>query len=232
MATYGYARVSTAEQAKDDRTSLQTQVRRIEGIAHAAEWTIDAMFVEAGVSGTIPFQERPEGGKLWATLQPGDNLITAKLDRLFRNATDALTTADHLKARGVGLILLDIGMESVTTGTSASRLFFGMLALMAEFERSRTRERIAENRAARRQRGGNPGGKVPFGYSVVGKGRGSVLVPNQAQQAAIVTAKALRAEGKSLRAIQAALHQQFGFKVAPMTVRAVVARDTAEGIAA
>lgn len=37
MATYGYARVSTAEQAGDDRTSLESQVRRIEGLAASAD---------------------------------------------------------------------------------------------------------------------------------------------------------------------------------------------------
>jgi hypothetical protein len=41
---------------------------------------IDRMFVERGVSGSKPLADRPEGAALLAILQPGDIVITAKLD--------------------------------------------------------------------------------------------------------------------------------------------------------
>ena len=44
--------------------------------------TLDAMFVERGVSGSMPVTERPEGAALWRKLGKGDTLIAAKLDRL------------------------------------------------------------------------------------------------------------------------------------------------------
>ena len=56
----------------------------------------------------------PIGGPLLARLGKGDTLIIAKLDRGFRNAADALATAEMLKARKVDLVVADMGSEPVT----------------------------------------------------------------------------------------------------------------------
>ena len=125
---------------------------------------MDALIEEPGVSGTKPLAARPEGGPLLARLQKGDALIVAKLDRAFRNAADALATAEQLKARKVDLIVADMGSEPVTQN-GVSRMF-GMLALVAEFERERTRERLADGRGAKRAVGGHIGGSAPFGGEV------------------------------------------------------------------
>ena len=42
------------------------------------------------VSGSKPLAQRPVGAELWAAIQRGDTVITAKLDRMFGDATDAL----------------------------------------------------------------------------------------------------------------------------------------------
>ena len=74
------------------------------------------------MSGSKPLAERPEGGPLLARLGKGDVLIVAKLDRAFRNAADALATAERLKARKVDLIVADMGSEPVTQN-GVSRMF-------------------------------------------------------------------------------------------------------------
>jgi hypothetical protein len=65
---------------------------------------------------------------------------------------DALATAEQLKARKMDLIVADMGSEPVTQN-GVSRMFFGMLALVAEFERDRIKERSAEGRIAKRRGG-------------------------------------------------------------------------------
>src|SRR5258706_14944359 len=85
---FGYVRVSTAEQANGG-LSLETQQQQITGYAMMKGWTVAEFFVEAGVSGSVPLADRPEGQRLLTTLQPGDTVITAKLDRAFRSAADA-----------------------------------------------------------------------------------------------------------------------------------------------
>src|ERR1700733_3968094 len=134
MTVYGYVRVSTTEPAADDRSSLDTQRRKIMAGAELAGGSLDEFIEEPGVSGSKPLADRPEGGPLLARLTKGDVLIVAKLDRAFRNAADALATAERLKARKGDLIIGDMGREPLSEDR-LSRVFFGMLALVAEFER-------------------------------------------------------------------------------------------------
>lgn len=174
MAIYGYARVSTTDQAEG--TSLEDQRRRIEGAGLVLNQAIDNTYEDAGVSGSTPLQERPAGGQLFGQLEAGDTVVVAKLDRLFRNAQDALAKAEHWKEAGVNLVILDMGLDPVTD-SGISKLMFTMLAAMAEWERERIRERMAEGKAAKAAKGGYNGGPVPFGHYVVGEGREARLVP-------------------------------------------------------
>jgi DNA invertase Pin-like site-specific DNA recombinase len=224
MSVFGYVRVSTVEQAGDDRSSLDTQRRKISAVADLVGLKLDRIIEEPGVSGGKPLAERPEGGPLLARLVKGDVLIVSKLDRVFRNAADALATAEQLRARKVDLIIADMGSEPVTQN-GVSRMFFGMLALVAEFERERVRERSAEGRMAKRQGGGHIGGSTPFGFKKIGMGRTARLEPDPAQQAALVDMRKLAAEGLASRAIAAAVQERHGLAVSHVTVRAALARD-------
>ena len=71
MAVYGYTRVSTTEQAADDRSSLDTQRRKIVAAAELAGLSLDGFVEEPGVSGSKPLADRPEGGPLLARLGKG-----------------------------------------------------------------------------------------------------------------------------------------------------------------
>jgi DNA invertase Pin-like site-specific DNA recombinase len=223
MTVYGYTRVSTTEQAGDDRTSLDTQRRKILAAAELAGLSLDEFVEEPGVSGSKPLADRPEGGPLLARLVKGDVLVVAKLDRAFRNAADALATAERLKARKVDLIVADMGSEPVTQN-GVSRMFFGMLALVAEFERDRIKERSAEGRIAKRRIGGHTGGSAPFGFRKIGAGRAARLEPEPAQQAALADMRRLAANGLASRTIAAAVQEQHGIAVSHVTVRAALAR--------
>jgi DNA invertase Pin-like site-specific DNA recombinase len=191
---YGYARVSTARQA-DEGESLEVQQRTVDGYALMHGFAVEHTYVERGVSGSKPLAERPEGRALLAMLRPGDVVICPKLDRMFRSAIDALAVLGDLKAKGVGLHLIDLGGDA-TNGIS--KLVFTILSAVAEAERDRTRERIAEVKADQRRRGRFLGGSVPFGW----RRDGDQLVPQPDQQAAIEQMRALRAAGLSLRKIR------------------------------
>jgi putative DNA-invertase from lambdoid prophage Rac len=202
MAVYGYGRVSTTRQA-DEGESLDVQQRTITGYALMHGLTIDRVFVERGVSGSIPLGDRSEGKALLAGLSPGDVVITPKLDRMFRSALDALDVLAKLKAQDVALHMIDLGGD--VTGNGISKLVFTILSAVAEAERDRIRERVATVKADQRTRGRYLGGKVPFGFRVGSDGE---LVPDQDQQAAIRAARAMRQEGRPLRTIQASLDAQ------------------------
>src|SRR5262245_18499762 len=138
---YGYVRVSTAEQANSG-LSLETQQQQITGYAMMKGWQVDQFFVEAGVSGSVSLAARPEGYRLLTALQPDDVVITAKLDRAFRSAADALVTLEELKAQGVQLHMIDLGGD--VTGNGISKLVFTILSAVSENERDRIRERVRD----------------------------------------------------------------------------------------
>jgi putative DNA-invertase from lambdoid prophage Rac len=195
MAIYGYCRVSTMKQANEGE-SLDVQRRQIEGYAHMHALTLAGVLVEEGVSGSVPVEERPLGGPLFAKLQRGDIVIAAKLDRLFRSALDALKVVESLKTRGVKLHLLDLGGD--IAGNGLSKLFLTIAAAFAEAERDRIRERIGQVKADQKAHGRYLGGKVPFGSR---RGDDGALIPHAGEQEAIREMVALRAQGKPLRAI-------------------------------
>jgi len=178
-----YARVSTVEQAEDGATSIDEQVRKAKAVAdlRGASAFDFVIFTDKGISGSIPLSERPAGKDMLATAKPGDVIVASKMDRLFRSASDALNTAEMLKSRKVHLILVDMGTSPVTENGTA-KMFFGMLALVAEFERERINERTEDGRRGKRRNNGHLGGEAPYGYRVVGAKRESRLEPVPAEQ--------------------------------------------------
>jgi putative DNA-invertase from lambdoid prophage Rac len=207
MAVYGYTRVSTSRQAEEGE-SLDVQQRTITGYALMLGLNVDRMFVERGVSGSVPLSERAEGTTLLAILKTGDVVITPKLDRMFRSALDALEVLATLKGSSVSLHMIDLGGD--VTGNGISKLVFTILSAVAEAERDRIRERVTQVKRDQRQRNRYLGGIVPFGFRVSDDGS---LVPDEAEQAVISHARALRANGGTLRAIQTALGVQHGRKL-------------------
>ena len=195
MAIFGYARVSTDRQSELG-LSLATQERSIRGYADMIGADRPRMFVERGVSGSVPLMERPQGGLMMELAQAKDIIITTKLDRCFRSASDALDVLSKLKERGASLHMIDLGGD--VTGNGISKLVFTILSAVAESERDRTRERIKEVKNDQRARGCYLGGAVPIGFRVGPDGLLKEVADRQALEKRIAH---LRSEGRSLREI-------------------------------
>jgi putative DNA-invertase from lambdoid prophage Rac len=202
MRVFGYCRVSTTEQA-DGGSSLDSQRQQITGYAMMKGWQVADFFVEAGVSGSVPLADRPEGQRLLTTLRAGDVVITAKLDRAFRSAADALGTLEQLKEDRVALHMIDLGGD--VTGNGISKMVFTILAAVAEGERDRIRERIRDAKRHLTAQGVFSGGKRPFGFNIVEDGDIKLLIPNPEEQAVIVRMQAMRSEDATLREIGASV---------------------------
>jgi putative DNA-invertase from lambdoid prophage Rac len=225
MKIYAYCRVSTAEQANSG-LSLETQRQQVTGYAMMKGWQLADCFIEAGISGSTPLAERPQGKRLLAALEPGDVVITAKLDRMFRSAADALGTLEELKEDGIGLHMIDLGGD--VTGNGISKLVFTILSAVAENERDRIRERVRDAKRHRASQRLYNGGKRPFGYDVL-DGR---LVPNANEQAALEAARIMRANKLSLRAVASEWKHSFGLgDMDAKTVQRILARGDANASA-
>lgn len=134
--TFAYVRVSSDEQAETGQ-SLAVQTEQLRGWAMQHGRTLAETFTEAGISGGVPFHERPEGGRLWQTLERGDAVVASKLDRCFRSASDCLAVVEAFKQRGVSLFLLELnGGADDVSGNGIARLFLTIVSAFAEFERT------------------------------------------------------------------------------------------------
>ncbi|MDL2214239.1 recombinase family protein [Clostridia bacterium OttesenSCG-928-O13] len=124
---YGYCRVSTVKQISG--TSLDDQEQQLK------EAGAEKIYRD-GYTGTTT--DRPEFQKLLSDLKENDYLIVTKLDRLARNAQDALIVINELRERNVAIHILNMG---VVDNTPMGKLMITMLAAFAEFERDMIVER-------------------------------------------------------------------------------------------
>jgi len=192
-----YIRVSTADQAEHG-VSLDAQKERLTAYATANGLTVAGILREEAISGTIPLADRPEGEKLTQMVNSGQvrHVIALKLDRLFRSAVDALSTTAEWDKHGIALHLVDMGGQSLNTGSAMGRMMLTMMAGFAQFERDLTAERTT-SALAHKKANGQAYSPTPFG-----KDRdGERLINNAQEQSIIQKMRELREGGFSLRGI-------------------------------
>lgn len=125
MAMVAYIRVSTIGQ------SLEVQREAV---------------LKAGVEADHVFEEkrsgvdsnRPALKDALRFARKGDTFVITKIDRLARSATDLLNIVNDLKAKGVGLKVID---QDIDTSSPAGRAMLQMLGVFAEFETEIRKER-------------------------------------------------------------------------------------------
>lgn len=220
-----YCRVSTQGQANDG-LSLEMQRERLHAYATLRGLDVVECVIEPAVSGSVPLTDRPNGRRVAELVSDGivGHVVAWKLDRLFRDAADALVTTREWDRAGVALHLADMGGSSIDTSGAMGRMFLTMMAGFAEMERSLITERCAAGRRRKAEKGGYIGGEAPFGWTLTETG---TLEANPSEQRVIGAAADLQGSGMSLRAIGAALSRRGllprgGSKWHPQTVKRVL----------
>lgn len=217
MAIFGYVRVSTLQQANEGE-SLDTQLKQIQSYSVLKGYDIppENFITERGVSGSLEFDKRPEGGRLFNQLNSGDVLIFSKLDRAFRNTRNALNTLHELKVRGVSVHFIDLGGDVTNDGIGS--VIFTILSAFATFERERIATRIREVKQVQKAEGKFLGGFTRFGYRVIEE----KLEMKPEEQIIIKSMKDMRRRGMSLRRISKWLVKEYGIQMSHSTVSTFV----------
>lgn len=127
---FAYARVSTVEQLTENQR---------EQIVLAGYQIEPRRYIEEQISGSVPALQRPGFVRLLDRLEHGDTVVVTKLDRLGRDSIDVQQTVKLFQARGVRLVVLQLGNLDLTS--SAGELMVKMLAAVADFERDLIIER-------------------------------------------------------------------------------------------
>ena len=157
MATYGYVRVSSADQHEDRQLIAMSELN----IATERIYTDKLSGKDF---------ERPAYKSLVKTLRPGDLLYIKSIDRLGRNYDEIQNQWRILtKDCGVDIVVIDMPLLDTRNGkdlmgTFIADLVLQILSFVAQSERDSIRKRQAEGIAAAKARGvqfGRPQKKTP-----------------------------------------------------------------------
>lgn len=148
-----YLRVSTTK----DQT-VENQRRALHEASERHRWDIVAEFVDAGISGAKGRDKRPGFENLCKGVARRDfDMVAAwSVDRLSRSLQHLVSFLGELDAKGIGILLLQQGVDSTTP---AGRALLQMAGVFAEFERSMIAERVVAGMARARKQGKHLGRK-------------------------------------------------------------------------
>lgn len=214
MTAYIYGRVSTEEQ------DANPQVEPCRTLAVSRGHTIadNHIFLDKGVSGKIPFRDRPAGGVLARNLVRGDTLYIHKLDRAFRNIKDFVWQVDEWSGLGVCLVVIQFGGIQLDMSSHLGAFLANILAAVAQLERHFIVDRITEG-VRRARKGGVWMGDAPIGFKNVYAGKSDRkqgrfvmrMVPNQEERELLNKMKEWYLAGYSLDQIRQ--HLEYKLKV-------------------
>ena len=203
-----YLRVSTEEQAKDNRYGLPSQRADIEKYCALNGIYIndDDWFIDEGVSGAS--RNRPALGIILSSEvqnPPIECVVVAKADRISRDVTTYYVYKDLLMRKNIEIVSVkeDWGSADKITAT----ILEGFMAIMASVERETINMRTSGGRRMKARRGGYAGGNAPYGYKIVDGGY--MVDEEEAEAVRFVFAKAK--EGLGLTQIARLLNENPDF---------------------
>src|SRR5262249_23420636 len=176
-----YARVSSEEQRENQtiQTQIDTAKRWVEFQRMVNKpMEVYDLYLDDGISGTIPFAEHPAGKRLLQDATDGkfSLILVYKIDRLGRDPRDILNSAHQLDHIGVAVKSLT---EEFHMSPPSRKFTFTIFAALAGVARDTEIERSIDGTKHWAREGIWLGGIVPYGYYVSGQKKQARLVVSE-----------------------------------------------------
>jgi len=122
----------------------------------------DLVLFDKGVSGSVPFNERPEGKRLMNLVRSGQvtTVVFEELSRTGRNTVDVLNTLEILEENEVNVVVRNLGIQSRPNGKPKNpvwKMIVSVMSSLYEMERENIRERTEMGRMVYLMKGGKLG---------------------------------------------------------------------------
>ena len=194
-----YVRVSTTLQASEG-ISLDNQIIKVKAYCELNDLELVSIVKDEGISAKN-LKGRPNAiAMLNEAVKNKYCIIVYKLDRMFRNTVDALTTISQMDKKGVVFHSIN---EKLDTSSAMGKFFITMLAALAELERNVVSERTKDALQNKKSQGFRVG-NIPFGWSL-----GELdqkLIKNKDEQVILKKMKSLKSKGLSFQKIADSLN--------------------------
>lgn len=161
-----YLRVSKEEQAKEG-VSLEAQESRLKDYCKAREWNIIQIYRDEGFSAFKEKETRPSYERLKEDCKKNlfDIILVTKLDRIFRNFMEAVSTLNEWEKLNKKFVSMT---ESFDTSTHMGRAFLRLALIFAELESGNISDRVKFVHQDRINKGIHIH-RPPFGYYLKNK---------------------------------------------------------------
>ena len=179
-----YVRVSTEEQAEKYGVDLQKAALNGLLLSKPDHWVFAGepyLYIDDGVSGTVPLDERPAFSRLKEDIlnsppedRPFDVVAVYKIDRFARQLKILLDILDFFKEYDLKFVSAN---ESIDTSTAFGKAMLSIIGVIAELERDTIIQRTADGRMQAFEKGTVLGNAAQYGYEKDEQKKYKILVP-------------------------------------------------------
>lgn len=170
-----YLRVSTRKQASEGNGLDAQEISIRNFCAYSFPDKSIVFYKDDGVSGTVPFEERPEGMKLLNDLNNDDLVVTKDPSRFGRRCIISIGLLNKIEQMG-GIVATSLSGNIVKDADS--KFMFHLFSALAEKDYEMLVSNMEEGKKVKAKKGGNTGGGIPF-YLIKSHKKGEHYEPTE-----------------------------------------------------